>query len=487
MNKRIFRILLVFFLAFSTISVTAAVTKGGSSVSFAASSYTIKYVLNGGTNNKSNPSKYKSSKAVTLKSPTKKGYTFVGWYTDKAFKKPITKINKGSTGKKTVYARWTRNKYSIVFKGNNATSGSMKKITNVKYGKSVTLTANAFKKEGCTFNGWNTKADGSGTAYANKASVKNLTAKNNGKVTLYAQWVYKFKPDSYNVKPNDGKDDTEGINQAIEDASERATASGGRAVVNLASGIYDVTINENETCAIKMRSNVELKMKSGTTIRVKKKSVSTDCSVIGFFGAYEGPIVNATVSGGKLIGTGKISSSGDIYGIWTKYSKNITISGMEIKNNECDGIYLSPQQMYGGGTQGNYGINILNCKIHDNCRTNVSIVDADKVTIKNCKIYSPGDESPSACINIEPNRHNGSGDKKCKDILIENCTLDTGHSGDNWDYLAFQAYDNTQGRHTVAENVRFNHCTIKGVFNNYDGKNVVVKDTTIEGTKYGID
>ena len=38
------------------------------------------------------------------------------------------------------------------------------------------------------FRGWNTKTDGSGTSYADKASVKNLSSTNRDTVMLYAQW-----------------------------------------------------------------------------------------------------------------------------------------------------------------------------------------------------------------------------------------------------------------------------------------------------------
>ena len=47
----------------------------------------------------------------------------------------------------------------------------------------TTLNANSFTREGYKFKGWNTEADGSGTPYADKATVK-LTED----TTLYAQW-----------------------------------------------------------------------------------------------------------------------------------------------------------------------------------------------------------------------------------------------------------------------------------------------------------
>lgn len=71
--------------------------------------YAIKYNLRGGRNNKKNPSYYYStSKTVKLKKPTRKGYTFKGWYADKKYKKKVTAIKKGSFGKKTLYAKWKK-------------------------------------------------------------------------------------------------------------------------------------------------------------------------------------------------------------------------------------------------------------------------------------------------------------------------------------------------------------------------------------------
>jgi uncharacterized repeat protein (TIGR02543 family) len=64
------------------------------------------------------------------------------------------------------------------------------------YDDPKTLTANAFTKTGYTFNGWNIKADGSGTSYVDKASVSKLTATNGATVTLYAQWT----EHKYNIK-----------------------------------------------------------------------------------------------------------------------------------------------------------------------------------------------------------------------------------------------------------------------------------------------
>ena len=72
--------------------------------------YAITYDLDGGTNAESNPKEYtKKSETITLADATKTGYTFGGWYTDKAFteESKVTQIEKGSTGEVTLYAQWT--------------------------------------------------------------------------------------------------------------------------------------------------------------------------------------------------------------------------------------------------------------------------------------------------------------------------------------------------------------------------------------------
>ncbi len=95
-------------------------------------------------------------------------------------------INKGY-GVGIAYTENSKKLYSIKFNGNGATSGSMSNLSMV-YGTAKKLTANAFKKTGNAFYRWNTKSDGSGTAYKNQQSVKNLTSTHNGVVNLYAIW-----------------------------------------------------------------------------------------------------------------------------------------------------------------------------------------------------------------------------------------------------------------------------------------------------------
>ena len=80
-------------------------------VTFAApvTNYAINYVLNGGTNASGNPTTYADNVGVaSFATPTRDGYTFAGWYGNASFTgSAVTNIPAGSSGNKTLYAKWT--------------------------------------------------------------------------------------------------------------------------------------------------------------------------------------------------------------------------------------------------------------------------------------------------------------------------------------------------------------------------------------------
>ena len=89
--------------------------------------------------------------------------------------------------------------YTIAYNANGGV-GTMANQT-VRRGASVALVPNAFTRSNCRFTGWNTKADGTGTFYWDKTSVKDLAAAGQT-IWLYAWWV----PSTYGVHyyANDG-------------------------------------------------------------------------------------------------------------------------------------------------------------------------------------------------------------------------------------------------------------------------------------------
>lgn len=148
----------------------------------ATGKYTVKYVLNGGTNNAKNPVKYNKGKKITLKKATKAGYTFKGWYTDKKCTRKATAISKKSTGNKTFYAKWEKVNYKITYQLNKGKNNKKNPKSYTVTSKKITL-KNPTRK-GYKFMGW----------YSDKKMTKkvtNIAKGSTGKVTLYAKWAKK--------------------------------------------------------------------------------------------------------------------------------------------------------------------------------------------------------------------------------------------------------------------------------------------------------
>ena len=203
----------------------------------------IAYHANGGTG--APPSHYKyigTTANISSKQPTRIGYTFEGWSTTKngevniapgqkigyedwnlqqcsniphdwAGSSPTAFFRDASAGQPsptgtnviTLYAVWKPIVYAVSYDGNGATAGSTAASSHV-YDAAKALTANGFtrsyamtcdaqggsagtKNLTCTWNwkSWNLRADGAGSSYGNRATVKNLRT-SSGTTQLYAQW-----------------------------------------------------------------------------------------------------------------------------------------------------------------------------------------------------------------------------------------------------------------------------------------------------------
>ena len=164
--------------------------------------YTITYELNGGTTSSSNPVEFtKNTETFTLINPTKVGYEFKGWSgTDlTGDENKEVKVVKGTKKNLSFEAHYTPISYQIKFEKNSTNvTGTMPNQT-FEYGTESNLNEVAYTKEGYKFNGWNTEANGSGTHYADKAAINNLTTTKDDVIPLYAEWEaneYTIKLDS---------------------------------------------------------------------------------------------------------------------------------------------------------------------------------------------------------------------------------------------------------------------------------------------------
>ena len=123
---------------------------------------------------------------------TRTGHTFTGWNTRRDGTGTACQAGddvaypaEGRT--LTLYAQWRPITYKVRFDGNGAASGTMADLT-ATYDAKAALPANRYAKSGETFAGWNTKADGSGAMYRNRAEATNLASSQDDVVVLYAQW-----------------------------------------------------------------------------------------------------------------------------------------------------------------------------------------------------------------------------------------------------------------------------------------------------------
>lgn len=160
--------------------------------------YDIAYELNGGSVSPANLDQYTiETPDFTLTNPTKLGYTFLGWTgTDLTEATKTVTVTAGHMGERSYTATWEPNPYQVVYNANNGT-GEMAN-QNFVYDVAQNLTQNAFTRTGYTFDGWNSKANGTGKPYADQQEVLNLTAERDKVVTMYAQW----KPIAYAITYN---------------------------------------------------------------------------------------------------------------------------------------------------------------------------------------------------------------------------------------------------------------------------------------------
>lgn len=127
------------------------------------------------------------------------GWKFVNWNTKadgsgKSYKagERVINVTDGTDG--VLYAQWTPDTYTIKF-NKNKPSNATHEVTGtmadqvVKYDTKTKLNKSEYKLHGWVFNGWNTKADGTGTHYFDQGEIYNLNNFNDSNsVTLYAQW-----------------------------------------------------------------------------------------------------------------------------------------------------------------------------------------------------------------------------------------------------------------------------------------------------------
>ena len=205
--------------------------------------------------------------------PTKKGYTFEGWFNGEEKLTAETVIS----GDVIYTAQWSPITYTIAFSGGEGGQGAMDSIP-ATYDQEVTLPKNTFTRPGYYFNGWSASSGTSSGSYADEKPVKNLTTKQGETVTLYAAWY--GLPVNVTLHPN-----------------------------------YDGAENGTRTCIVGSNYNYILKEGGGTKFDAIEDPVRTGYIFDGWFDAAEGG--NAVGPSYKF--TAEDAENGfRLYAHWTK-------------------------------------------------------------------------------------------------------------------------------------------------------------------------
>ena len=147
--------------------------------------FNIIYILDGGTNDSNNPTKYYyTTETINLKDPTKVEAIFDGWYREPEFINKVEQIEKGSTGDIALYAKFIMNKYTLIFETNGGTS--IEQVT-ADYGTKLNITTT---RKGYEFVGWFKDSSLSLSSYYELGETMP-----NENLTLYAKW----KADQYKI------------------------------------------------------------------------------------------------------------------------------------------------------------------------------------------------------------------------------------------------------------------------------------------------
>ncbi len=154
--------------------------------------YNINYYNVEDADNSSSPTQYTYGLGVTLKAPSRVGYTFGGWYTNSQFSgSPVTSISTTQVGDVNLYAKWTANTYNVTYKNIDGADNSSNRTT-FTYDSGDMVLANPTKR-GYTFKGW----------YTDEGLTNNISSfstKRASDITLYASWqvnTYKINYELY--------------------------------------------------------------------------------------------------------------------------------------------------------------------------------------------------------------------------------------------------------------------------------------------------
>lgn len=168
---------------------------------FNKKTYTVEYVLDGGTNDTRNPTSYTFGDYYKIYPPTRAGYTFAGWFENPDFTGQRTQVDPDNKQNFKLYAKWDANEYNInyVLAGGNLPEYA---VRTYKQGEGLTELPTPVRS-GYIFDGWYSDD-------TRETKITGIQKEQTGDVTVYASWTAGAIQITYNL--NGGTNNPENPN-----------------------------------------------------------------------------------------------------------------------------------------------------------------------------------------------------------------------------------------------------------------------------------
>ena len=219
-------------------------------------SYTVSFDSNGGSSVATQSATYNTA-ASKPADPSKTGFTFAGWFTDKDGKNAYDFSSK-VTGDITLYAKWNINSYTVSFDSNGGSSVAAQSVT---YNTAASKPEDPSRK-GYTFAGWFTGKDCK-TAYDFNSNVT-------GDITLYAKW--NKIPDQSSNTPKKYK---VSLNASSIPLQKGKSTTAVKATLTKGDSIAKWTSSNKKVATVDKKGKITAKKTGTATITVRTKKGAT--------------------------------------------------------------------------------------------------------------------------------------------------------------------------------------------------------------------
>lgn len=177
--------------------------------------------------------------------------------------------------------------------------------------------------------------------------------------------------------------------------------------IHIEKGTYQITATETSSRCLIVGSN--------TNMTIDGTIALTSNNLTGY------SILN--ISGKNIIVSGKGCVIGDKFthigtdgewgmGIYISGGENISVKGLNIRNCWGDCIYIRKNAK---------DVVIENCTLDNGRRQGISIISAQNVYVRNCKIVNIGGTNPGYAIDVEPNQEDTVKNVRIEKVEVNNC------------------------------------------------------------------